>query len=190
MANSQASVRHNLPEGRDLRVIAAQIATFWPGNHRLVAIDGLLASSELVVSNAVLQDFAQISPQYPGERAALDPVVCAAWLEQLAPLLDQWFGPYGRAWEMQAWYSLVTTAPADLLPIQRLPHVDGTDPAQIAMMLDLHRTGPTNTHGGTAFFRHRSTGLEALTADSFSTYARALQDDVAKTGLPLAAYAP
>lgn len=84
---------------------------------------------------------------------------------------------------MQAWYSLVTTAPADLLPIQRLPHVDGTDPAQIAMMLDLHRTGPTNTHGRRAFFRHRSTGLEALTADSFPTYARALQDDVAKDWL-------
>lgn len=135
-----------------------------------------------------MQDFARISPQYPGVRAPLNPAVCAAWLVRLSPLLDQWFGPYGRAWEMQAWYSIVTTPPADLLPIQRLPHVDGTDPVQIAMMLYLHRTGPRNTHGGTAFFRHKSTGLEALTATDFPRYAAALQADVARTGLPSAAY--
>ena len=90
---------------------------------------------------------------------------------------------------MQAWYSIVTTPPADLLPIQRLPHIDGTDPTQIAMMLYLHRTGPRSAHRGTAFFRHRSTGLEALTADDYPRYAAALQADVTRTGLPPAAYA-
>ncbi|QDH36105.1 hypothetical protein E2E27_07155 [Porphyrobacter sp. YT40] len=150
-----------------------------------MSIDGLLESPEAVISQASLQNFAKITPQYPGVRAALDPAICAAWLSQLSPLLDQWFGPYGRAWEMQAWYSLVTTPPAQLAPIQRLPHVDGTDPTQIAMMLYLDRAGP---HGGTAFFRHRSTGLEALTQADFPRYAAALQADVARTGLPPAAY--
>lgn len=157
-------------------------------NHRLVTVDGLLTTPEQVIAGALLQDFAKISPQYPGVRAALSPEVCDQWSSQLTPLLDQWFGPYGRAWEMQAWYSIVTTPPADLLPIQRLPHVDGTDPTQIAMMLYLHRTGPSNSHGGTAFFRHCSTGLEALTANDYPRYAAALQADVARTGLPPAAY--
>jgi len=151
-------------------------------------IDELLATPEFAISEAFLQDFAKISPQYPGVRAPLDPAVCGAWLARLSPLLDQWFGPYGRAWEMQAWYSIVTTPPADLEPIQRLPHVDGTDPAQVAMMLYLHRTGPHNPHGGTAFFRHRATGLEALTAADYPHYAASLQADVARTGLPPAAY--
>ena len=162
----------------------ARVEHFSTYNHLLVSVDDLLESPEKVISKPLLQDFAQITPQYPGLRAPLDPAICASWLTQLGPRLDQWFGPQPRGWEMQAWYSIVTTPPAKLLPIQRLPHVDGTDPNQIAMMLYLHRTG----HGGTAFFRHRSTGLEALSATDFPRYAKALQEDVARTGLPPAAY--
>jgi hypothetical protein len=157
---------------------------FSAANHALVSVDGFLETPEEVILQACLQNFAKITPQYPGVRAPLDPAVCRMWLGQLGPLLDQWFGPYGRPWEMQAWVSLVTVPPGELAPIQRLPHVDGTDPAQIAMMLYLHRTG----HGGTAFFRHRSTGLESLTAQDYPRYAAAVQADVGRTGLPPAAY--
>jgi hypothetical protein len=162
----------------------AAISHFSSQNHTLVTVDRLLETPEHAISQAILQNFAKITPQYPGVRAPLDPAVCGQWLGQLAPWLDQWFAAGGIRWEMQAWYSLVTTPPGELLPIQRLPHVDGTDPRQVAMMLYLHRTG----HGGTAFFRHRSTGLEALTADDYPRYAAALQADVARTGLPPAAY--
>lgn len=52
------------------------------------------------------------------------------------------------------------------------------------MMLYLHRTG----HGGTAFFRHLSTGLESLTAQDYPRYAAAVQAEYGRTGLPPAAY--
>jgi Family of unknown function (DUF6445) len=172
------------PEGWAITPGQARMGHFSTKNHALVTIDGLLATPEAVLSQAILQNFAKITPQYPGLRAPLDSQVCAAWLAQLSPLLDQWFGARAQGWAMQAWYSLVTTPPAQLAPIQRLPHVDGTDPGQIAMMLYLHRTG----HGGTAFFRHNSTGLEALTAADYPRYAAAVQADVARTGLPPAAY--
>jgi len=188
MANAHPLDPPQPPEGWAIALAQARTGHFSAHNHALVTVDGLLATPEAVLSQALLQNFAKITPQYPGVRAPLDPQVCAAWLGQLTPLLDQWFGAQGRGWAMQAWYSLVTTPPAQLAPIQRLPHVDGTDPAQIAMMLYLHRTGPHNTHGGTAFFRHRSTGLEALTAADYPRYAAALQADVARTGLPPAAY--
>ncbi len=94
------------------------------------------------------------------------------------------FDEPGARWSMQGWYSIVTTPPAKLLPIQCFPHVDGTDPRQVAMMLYLHDTD----HGGTAFFRHRSTGLEALTEANFPQYRAALQADVQRTGLPRPAY--
>jgi hypothetical protein len=184
MAHPHPLAQQNPPLGWGLRLAAPRVEAFSAHNHRLVTVDELLSEPEQVISQALLQKFAKISPQYPGARAALDPAVCAIWLAQLSPLLDQWFGPYGRAWEMQAWYSIVTTPPAQLQPIQRLPHVDGTDPTQVAMMLYLHRTG----HGGTAFFRHCSTGLEALTAAEYPHYAAALQADVARSGLPPAAY--
>ena len=184
MTNPQALAQQNSPRSWDLTLDAPQITAFSAQNHRLVTLEGLLEAPEQVIADSFLHNFAKISPQYPGVRAPLDRAACAHWLAQLSPLLDQWFAPQRGPWAMQAWYSIVTTAPADLLPIQRLPHVDGTDPAQIAMMLYLHRTA----HGGTAFFRHRSTGLEALTADDFPRYAKALHDDVARTGLPPAAY--
>ena len=172
------------PEGWGLSPAPWRKGHFSSHNHDLVCFDAFLQTPDHAISQACLQKFAKITPQYPGVRAPLDPVVCAAWLGQLAPLLDQWFGPDGRRWEMQAWFSLVTTPAGDLAPIQRLPHVDGTDPAQIAMMLYLNHTD----HGGTAFFRHRTTGLESLTAADYPRYAAALQADVARTGLPPATY--
>jgi hypothetical protein len=168
----------------DIAPRAVQKEGFSGAGHLLITADDFLAAPDHAVSQACLQKFALITPQYPGVRAALDPAVCRAWLARLVPLLDRWFGSPRGGWAMQAWYSLVTTPPAALAPIQRLPHVDGTDPAHIAMMLYLHRTG----HGGTAFFRHRATGLESLTAADYPRYAAAVQAEVARAGLPPAAY--
>jgi hypothetical protein len=168
-----------------------RLEKFTASDQHLVSIDSFLEAPEHAISQAVLQNFAKITPQYPGVRAAVAPAVCRAWLAQLSPLLDEWFGAPGgkQGWAMQAWYSLVTTPPQALAPMQRLPHVDGTDPRQIAMMLYLHRTGPDSRQGGgTAFFRHRSTGLESLTAETYPRYAAAVQADYGRTGLPAAAY--
>lgn len=175
----------NTPAGWAIAHDRLRVEHFSTEQHRLVTIDDIMVTPDHVISDAILQDFAKITPQYPGLRAPLAPTVCDHWLGQLAPLLDQWFGGAGPRWTMQAWFSIVTTPPPALLPIQCLPHVDGTDPAQVAMMLYLHRSN----HGGTAFFRHRTTGLSALTAADYPRYAAALQSDVARTGLPPAAYA-
>ena len=184
VTTSPSSSPISTPQGWAIALDRAETGHFSQGAHALVTIPGFLDTPENAVADAILQDFAKITPQYPGVRAPLDPAVCAAWLDVLGPHLDLWFEPAPRGWEMQAWFSLVTTPPGDLIPMQRLPHVDGTDPAQIAMMLYLHRTG----HGGTAFFRHRSTGLESLTAETYPRYAAAVQADYGRTGMPAAAY--
>lgn len=162
----------------------AQSDVFSEYNHDLLTVSDFLIRPQTVYEFAVLQKFANITPQYPGVRAALDPAVCAAWADALAPLLAAHFGPHGSGWAVQAWVSLVTTPPAQLAPIQCFPHVDGTDHAQIAMMLYLH----DSPHGGTAFFRHLSSGLSALSAETFPAYRAALEADVARSGLPQPAY--
>jgi len=160
------------------------VERFSAEHHTLVAIDGFLIDPETAVRSANLQKFASITPQYPGLRAPLDTVVTDLWLDRLSPLLSRAFGmPEGR-WSMHGWYSIVTRDPSRLLPIQRLPHVDGTDPDQFALMLYLHRTA----HGGTAFFRHKSTGLETLSDETYPRYKAALEREVAQQGLPGAAY--
>ncbi|EAQ27861.1 hypothetical protein NAP1_09712 [Erythrobacter sp. NAP1] len=148
------------------------------------SVSNLLASPEEVIRAATLQKFAKITPQYPGVRSELPRAVSLAWLKELSPLLDKAFGASDNGWEMQAWFSLVTAKPSELVPMQRFPHVDGTNPRQLAMMLYLHDT----PHGGTGFFRQRSTGLEALTDENFPRYRQALENDVRTNGLPPAAY--
>jgi hypothetical protein len=188
MASQPASPRQDAPAHWGIALADWREEPFSNADQRLVSIDDFLVDPDHAISQATLQNFAKITPQYPGVRAPLDPAVQAAWLAQLSPLLDQWFGQTGRPWAMQAWYSLVTTPREALVPMQRLPHVDGTDPQQIAMMLYLHRPKPGSAHGGTAFFRHRSTGLAALTAETYPRYAAAVQAEYGRTGLPPAAY--
>lgn len=189
MASQPTPPRNACPEGWRIALSQPEVEHFSAQGHKLVSIAGFLEEPENAIAQASLQNFAVITPQYPGVRARLDPVVGRAWLAQLSPLLSAWFGsPRTGRWAMQAWYSLVTTPPARLLPIQRIPHVDGTDPAQIAMMLYLHRTGPAAKHGGTAFFRHRATGFEQLSAETFPRYADAVNAEAARAGLPPAAY--
>ncbi len=174
----------NRMPGWAISLSGAETGAIASENHTLVSVPSFLNDPESVISSCFLQNFAKITPQYPGIRASLEPEVCAKWLSELAPMLDNAFGKAARGWEMQAWYSIVTTPPAQLIPMQCFPHVDGTDPNQLAMMLYLHETD----HGGTAFFRHRSTGLSSLTAQTYPRYQQALQHDVQQTGLPSPAY--
>ena len=157
---------------------------FSNNNHILIVIDDFLLMPNDAIKHAKMQKFAKITPQYPGVRAPLDSAIADVWLDELSPLLSAAFGAPAGRWSMQGWHSMVTSRPEDLLPIQCLPHVDGTDPEQVALMLYLHQTG----HGGTAFFRHKATGLEALTVETFPQYRASLERDVAKTGLPPKAY--
>lgn len=158
--------------------------SFAPENHRFMSVDGFMNSPEIAIDHACLQNFAKITPQFPGIRAPLPSDVSAAWLQTLAPALGEAFGEPPRGWEIQAWFSIVTTPRGALVPLQRFPHVDGTDPRQLAMMLYLHETG----HGGTGFFRHRSSGLSSLTDEDFPRYRAALESDVRQHGLPDSAY--
>ncbi len=153
-------------------------------NHRIAVIDDFLDSPEAVIAEASLQKFAKITPQYPGIRSPLPKEVSDGWTQMLAPMLNQTFVNDAEGWDAQFWFSIVTTKPVDLIPMQRLPHVDGTNPRQLAMMLYLDRTD----HGGTGFFRHRTTGFESLTDANFPKYRAALEDDVRKAGMPAAEY--
>ena len=168
----------------EISLSGAKIDEIAQGNHPFITASGFLQAPDEVMEFASLQKFAKITPHYPGVRAALPPGVCEAWLETLSPELDRAFTAPPGGWRIEAWFSLVTTPPAALVPMQRFPHVDGTDPDQIAMMLYLHHT----PHGGTGFYRHRSTGLESLTDETFPAYRAALEADVRDGGLPPPAY--
>lgn len=171
-------------QGWTISLANARYGNFSSQNHTFVTVSDFMAAPKCAIENAVLQKFARITPQYPGLRAPLDNAVSQAWLSELSPLLDRGFGEADKGWSIQIWYSVVTARPDQLIPMQRLPHVDGTDPSLIAMMLYLNDTD----HGGTAFFRHKSTGFESLTSETFPIYKSALEQEVQQRGMPPARY--
>jgi hypothetical protein len=81
-------------------------------------------------------------------------------------------------------FSLVTLRAEDTVPFQRIPHFDGTDMHRIAVLHYLCET----RHGGTAFYRHRTTGFEVITPANVRTYTQALDDDIRRTGMPAAGF--
>lgn len=118
-------------------------------------------------------EFASLSPYYPGVQAQMDPRHLQPVEPTILPILRDVFGAKDGLSIVQCCYSLVTTKDRDLQPIQRLPHVDTTDPGRIAL---LHYLGP-EAGGGTAFYRHRATGLDVLDQDQFVAFSKAVEQE-------------
>jgi hypothetical protein len=100
---------------------------------------------------------------YPGVRRVIGEADAAAYayVEQLCTDSAQFIA---GAFDvdgfdlLEASFSLVTTKPEELAPLQRVPHFDSTDPKYFALLHYL-RVPPGS---GTAFFRQCSTGIEQV----------------------------
>lgn len=151
--------------------------------HPVVIIDEFAPRPQMLVNDAAMLSFAPMGIHYPGIRANIARRMLTPLLAPLAPIISDVFG-YGVTEITDAFYSLVTTDPDALTPIQRIPHFDGVEPSRLAL---LHYLAP-DAPGGTAFYRHRSTGYETVTAERLPDYGRALDADLAKAGMPAPAY--
>lgn len=131
----------------------------------VVVVDDMSADVGAIVDIAeVLAPFpAAKGVYYPGLRRRITPSDEAAYayvertLEAAAPFVAGAFDA-DRFDLIEASFSMVTTRPGDLQPVQRAPHFDSTDPDYLAVLHFL--TGPQEA--GTAFYRQRSTGVERV----------------------------
>ena len=149
----------------------------------VIVIDGFAAAPDRFIDDAAFLGFAPMGEHYPGIRAPVPPALLVPLLDRLAPLIATTFG-LRDCTITDAFYSLVTTPPAALTPIQRLPHFDGVEPGRLALLHFLSR----DERSGTAFYRHRTTGFEAVTAARLPDYRAALAADLARHGMPPPAY--
>ncbi len=149
----------------------------------VVVIDEFAPRPHALIDDAAMLSFAPMGAHYPGVRAPVSPRILAPLLQALAPVIAEVFG-YADTDIAEAFYSIVTTLPEALTPIQRLPHFDGVEPERLAL---LHYLSP-DAPGGTAFYRHRATGFETVTAARLPAYRRALEKDLAQSGVPDPAY--
>lgn len=104
---------------------------------------------------------------YPGVRAGAPLDYVETLVRAVDPSLRRAFGlDRVKLAKAECSFSLVTLPPERLAPLQRIPHVDTTDPLQFALLHYL--CGPE--HGGTAFYRHRATGFETLSPERQAAY--------------------
>jgi len=119
---------------------------------------------------------------YPGLRAPAPKSYSGHLVELLDPLIRENFGvPEVLALKKTPCaFSLTTVAPHDLGPLQRVPHFDASTPHCIAALLYLCG----EECGGTAFYRHRATSLERITADARDRYGDVVYAEIERNPPP------
>jgi hypothetical protein len=150
----------------------------------IAIVDGFHPAADALREAALRAPFGPAREGYPGLRAPLPPDYLAPLRDLLAALLAEVFGCRRAARVLDMSFSMVTTPPDRLTVEQRLPHVDSVEQGRLAMV---HYLGPDDA-GGTAFFRHRSTGFETLDAIRAPAYLAALRAELKRSGLPAPAY--
>jgi hypothetical protein len=123
-------------------------------------------------------DYGASSLYYPGVRCAAPTEYARAIVQSLSGLIREALGIEGTLAITDSVISLVTTPPEKLVPFQRVPHYDSTDPNRIALLHYLCASG------GTSFYRHRSSGTETVTAEAEDAYIRQVNAEVRSTGMP------
>ena len=160
------------------------VESFGAEQQPLVRIENALPDVALVRTIAQRHSYKPIGPFYPGIRAAVSEAIAMPLVAPVAQLLQKTFALDAPPAYFECYLSIVTSAPGELTPIQRLPHFDGIEPDRLAVLLYLS----DDADGGTAFYRQRSTGFESVDASRFETYRARLDEDVAQHGLPESGY--
>ncbi len=150
----------------------------------VLVVDNFFENPDMLIADAEMLSFRPIGPHYPGIRAEVHSAMLGRFLGGVEALIAETFGIARPFTDVECAYSLVTTPPSSLTPIQRLPHFDNTDPGRIAVLHYL----TCGEEGGTSFYRHRSTGFETVTLDRLAPYSTALEADVAAHGPIAPAY--
>jgi Family of unknown function (DUF6445) len=150
-------------------------------------IDNVLHEPEAVAALGFAQHYAaDPSNLYPGVRAPMPETFSSAFRAWLTPILQRNGLLQGNQaiYRATSYFSVVTTASRDLLPIQRIPHYDSTDPNLFAAVIYLCDT----RFSGTSFYRHRKTGCEEVTEENRRDYQLALDNDLRLHGAPKREY--
>jgi len=161
--------------------VEAPVSTTRVGSraYAVIRIDNALLNPSLIAAQGFAQTYSQDPGNfYPGIRSAVPDSFGSALRAWLSRMVQREFS------SDTTYFSVVTTASADLLPIQRIPHYDSTNPALFAAVLYLC----DSRFSGTSFYRHRRTGYEEITEENRKNYQLALDNDLRLHGPPRREY--
>lgn len=151
-----------------------QLLRFGHSQNPVVVIDEFSGDSEAVAALAdAVAPFPPIEGHYfPGRRRIITKADAEAhaYLQQACRAAAPFIGGAFQVKEFElaeGSFSIVTVKPAELVPIQRMPHYDSPE-QNIFAMLHYLRVPPGS---GTAFYRHRATAIERVTRANVGRFA-------------------
>ncbi len=150
----------------------------------MAIVDGFASDPQALRAIAAGRTFVADAGHYPGVKAPVTRAWFEATSQTMGAVLRDVFGATGEVSVLGAWYQIVSKPPAKLSLEQRVPHFDAIEPGRIAIVHYLSE----DYRGGTAFYRHRSTGYETVSAARAPGYFARLNAEIAAHGPPPPAY--
>ena len=132
--------------------------------------------TQLARAGAQTKQFDPADTYYPGIRAPLG----MDYVQQIVSgIYHQLYDIYAIPAHYQvsldqAVYSLITRYPGELSLAQTMPHIDATNAFNFAVLHYLNE----GDHGGTAFYRHRTTGWSQISAANEDKYFTQLNQEM------------
>lgn len=164
--------------------ISLKVLTIGAERAPLLVIDNV-TDADALVATAVAQQFTASTRYYPGVRAPAPPEYQQFVAKHLAQTFAKYFQLEGATLRFpMCHYSLVTTPPASLSSLQRIPHIDSVGKEGLATIHYLFR----KSLGGTAFYRHRATGFEYVDQSRQAAYFETLGSQTSGPDAPGAEY--
>ncbi|MEO9946450.1 MAG: DUF6445 family protein [Paraglaciecola sp.] len=160
------------------------------GDFKALCIDNFLMQPNTIESYARESSFTpypgyEEGKGYPGVRASAPENYSCNLTKFLEPLIKNTFnvGKNKDIRKSMCAMSLLTTPESLLTPLQSTPHFDSSEPEHIAAVFYLC----SPQQGGTAFYKHKATGLQRLTKQNVDKYLDAYYDEL-NTRLPKPTY--
>lgn len=163
----------------DIRI---QVGSIGVEKQPIILVDNFVNEPEVLVDFAASKLTLRSSADYyPGIRADSPAAYMNLIQASLGELICQIFNIEQRSViDAGSYFSVVVTPPEKLLPVQRIPHIDGANPNDIAFLHYLCN----EKYGGTSFYRHKSTGHEYVNQQRYEPYIATLEEEIKKVGLP------
>lgn len=151
--------------------ISSRIVSVGKDNIPILVIDGAVPNAITFKQHAInsCKDLFE-QGLYPGFRCKTMPQYNRLLVEivndQIEQHVNQFGGSFAKMTNADAYFSMVTKKPEELVEAQRIPHYDRPESGQLAAVHYLC----DDTHGGTSFYRHKSSANEIIDTTKESNY--------------------
>jgi hypothetical protein len=151
----------------------------------VLVIDNFVDRPHDIVELAAAGPLHSPTDMYPGIRAPAPDSYFDVLREGLTAHVNAAYGlPGFELRRATSYMCVVTTQPAELLPVQSMPHIDGTGPSSFSTVHYLCSSG----YSGTSLYRHRRTGYELVPDFRHQRYLEIVEDELRTAAEPPRGY--